>query len=85
MNDEIKGVIYNLGLDFERKRMASKAISVYEHIARADKNYKDIAERLKKLSAVTTTGLWQGQKASASGGAGGTMVMEGMVGCGEPR
>jgi len=78
MNDEIKGVIYNLGLDFERKRMASKAISVYEHIAKEDKNYKDVGERIKKLSTVATTGIWQGQKASASGGAGGTMVMEGM-------
>lgn len=74
MDDEIKGVIYNLGLDFERKRMASKAISVYEHIAKADKNYKDVGERIKKLSAVATTGIWQGQKASA----GGTIVMEGM-------
>src|SRR3989338_6923369 len=74
LDDEIKGVFYNLGLDFERKRMAAKAISVYEHIAKADKNYKDIAERLKKLSAVTTTGLWQGQKASA----GGTAIVEGM-------
>ena len=78
LDDEIKGVLYNLGLDFERKRMAAKAISVYEHIAKADKNYKDIAERLKKLSAVTTTGLWQGQKASASGGAGGTAIVDGM-------
>ncbi|MBI3398939.1 MAG: CHASE2 domain-containing protein [Deltaproteobacteria bacterium] len=74
VNDEIKAVLYNLGLEFERKRMAAKAISIYEHIAKIDKNYKDIADRIKKLGSVATTGIWQGQKASA----GGTVVIEGM-------
>lgn len=74
VNDEVKGALYNLGLDFERKRMPTQAKSVYEHIARFDKNYKDIGERVKKLTTVATTGVWQGQKAAA----GGTVVMEGM-------
>lgn len=74
VNDEVKDALYNLGLDFERKRMPTQAKSVYEHIAKTDKKYKDIAERVKKLAAVATTGVWQGQKAAA----GGTMVMEGM-------
>ncbi|MBI3755512.1 MAG: serine/threonine protein kinase, partial [Deltaproteobacteria bacterium] len=74
VNDEVKDALYNLGLDFERKRMPTQAKSVYEHIAKTDKKYKDIAERVKKLAAMATTGVWQGQKAAA----GGTMVREGM-------
>ncbi|MBI5047402.1 MAG: CHASE2 domain-containing protein [Deltaproteobacteria bacterium] len=74
VDDEIKGVLYNLGLDFERKRMASKASSVYEHITKFEKNYKDIAERVRKLTNVATTGTWKGPKAAAEG----TAIIDGM-------
>jgi tetratricopeptide (TPR) repeat protein len=39
--EKVKELLYNLGLDFERKRMFNKAVAVYEHIALAGK-YKDI-------------------------------------------
>jgi serine/threonine-protein kinase len=51
----MKDTLYNLGLDFERKRQFNKAVAVYEHIAAADKNFKDIAERIPKLVAVGET------------------------------
>ena len=35
----VKDLLYNLGLDFERKRMHNKAVAVYEHIARAGKDW----------------------------------------------
>ena len=44
----VKDLLYNLGLDFERKRMHNKAVAVYEYILRAGK-FKDIKERIKKL------------------------------------
>jgi serine/threonine-protein kinase len=44
----VKDLLYNLGLDFERKRMHSKAVAVYEHIARAGK-FKDLKERIPRL------------------------------------
>lgn len=74
VTDEIKDLLYNLALDYERKRMASKAVMVYERIASSDKNFKDIGERIQKLNSAATTGIWQGQKSSA----GGTAIIEGM-------
>jgi len=53
-DDSIKELLYNLGLDFERKRMFNKAVAVYEHIAQAG-SFKDIAERSRKLSAAGDT------------------------------
>ncbi|MBN2062921.1 MAG: CHASE2 domain-containing protein [Deltaproteobacteria bacterium] len=49
MDDSMKDVIYNLGLDYERKRMINKAISVYEYIAAKDKDFRDLSERIPKL------------------------------------
>jgi CHASE2 domain-containing sensor protein/predicted Ser/Thr protein kinase len=53
-DNSIKESLYNLGLDFERKRMFNKAVAVYEHIAKAG-SFKDIEERSKKLSAAGDT------------------------------
>lgn len=74
INDEITDALYNLGLDFERKRMAAKAVSVYEHIAKTGKKYKDIADRIQKLTTVAATGIWKGAKSAAEG----TAIIEGM-------
>ncbi len=47
----VKNLLYNLGLDFERKRMFNKAAAVYEHI-RTGGNFKDIKERIARLNAI---------------------------------
>jgi len=52
IDDSMKELLYNLGQDFERKRMHSKALSVYQHIATKDKGYKDVEARIKRLRAV---------------------------------
>jgi len=44
----IKGLLYNLGLDLERKRMFNKALSVYEHIFKAG-SFKDIKQRIQQI------------------------------------
>jgi serine/threonine protein kinase len=41
--------VYNLGLDFERKRMINKAISVYEYISRQGARFRDLESRIPKL------------------------------------
>jgi serine/threonine-protein kinase len=56
IDDSMKELLYNLGQDFERKRMPSKALSVYQHIATKDKTYKDIDARLKRLSTTDSSG-----------------------------
>lgn len=53
-DNSVKELLYNLGLDFERKRMFNKAVSVYEHIAQAG-NFKDIHDRIKKLNSAGQT------------------------------
>ncbi|UCG77882.1 MAG: CHASE2 domain-containing protein [Nitrospirota bacterium] len=47
-DDSVKSLLYNLGLDFERKRMFNKAVAVYEHILKGGK-YKDSQERIVRL------------------------------------
>ncbi len=56
IDDSMKDLLYNLGQDFERKRMSSKALSVYQHIATKDKKYKDIEQRVKRLGAAESAG-----------------------------
>lgn len=53
-DEKVKELLYNLGLDFERKRMFNKAVAVYQHIAQAG-IFKDIDERIKKLTAAGET------------------------------
>jgi len=50
----VKELLYNLGLDFERKRMFNKSVAVYEHIMTAG-DFKDIKDRIKKLNAAGET------------------------------
>jgi serine/threonine-protein kinase len=52
MDDSMKDVIYNLGLDYERKRMINKAIAVYEYIAQNDNRFRDLNDRILKLKKV---------------------------------
>jgi eukaryotic-like serine/threonine-protein kinase len=49
LDSSMKDVIYNLGLDYERKRMINKAISVYEYIAENDSAFRDLESRILKL------------------------------------
>jgi len=49
IDDSMKDILYNLALDFERKRQFNKAIAVYEHIKSVDPKYKDLQERIKIL------------------------------------
>ena len=50
-DDAMMDSLYNLGLDFERKRQYAKAVEVYKHIGKNKEDYKDIPEKIKTLSA----------------------------------
>jgi serine/threonine-protein kinase len=52
LDDEMRDILYNLGLDYERKRMINKAISVYEYIERGHEGLKDLKERIPKLKKI---------------------------------
>jgi len=47
----VRRLLYNLGLDFERKRMPDKALTVYEHILGGG-GYRDAKRRIRKLKAL---------------------------------
>ncbi len=50
----VQKLLYNLGLDFERKRMFNKALAVYRQILQGGK-YKDVKARIKRLVALENT------------------------------
>ena len=68
LDDAMKDVIYNLGLDYERKRMINKAVAIYEYITRKDKKFRDLEERIPKLKkligplALISSGQKRGEK-----------------------
>ncbi|MDX8411853.1 MAG: serine/threonine-protein kinase [Mariprofundaceae bacterium] len=55
LDDDMLGIVYSLAIDFENKRQFNKAISVYEHIAKADPNYKDIQARAERAKMAGDT------------------------------
>ncbi len=55
VDDEMKRILYDLAKDFERKRLFNKAVSVYEYIEEYDKEYKDIAQKKKRLVQASET------------------------------
>jgi eukaryotic-like serine/threonine-protein kinase len=70
VDEGMKDTLYNLALDFERKRQFNKAVSVFEHIMTADKNFRDISVRADKLRVASetvimgTAGLKKGAEAT---------------------
>jgi len=58
-------LLYNLALDFERKRQHNKAHGVYQDIAKTDPGFKDVATRMKRSKQLEETII-------LGGGGGGT-------------
>jgi serine/threonine-protein kinase len=73
MSDPLMDNLYNLALDFERKRQFNKAQAVYEHMAGYNKDYKDLQSKLNRAKNLSETVILGG------GGAhpGGTMLLDG--------
>lgn len=52
----VADLLYNLGLDYERKRQLNKAVNVYKYIAEEyDENFRDVQEKIEKLTAAGET------------------------------
>ncbi|MDQ1363443.1 MAG: eukaryotic-like serine/threonine-protein kinase [Pseudomonadota bacterium] len=64
-------LLYNLALDFERKRQFHKAGSVYAIIKEQDPKFRDIEQRTKRSQAMEETVILGG----ASSSPGGTLVL----------
>jgi serine/threonine-protein kinase len=59
----VKDLLYNLGLDYERKRQFNKALSMYTMIIEDGSSFKDLGERIPKLKGAESTMIF-----GASGG-----------------
>ena len=68
LDDNMAETLYNLGLDFERKRQYAKAVSVYQHIATQHPKYKDIQDKVKTLQAAAEGAVFGGVGAKAAEG-----------------
>jgi serine/threonine-protein kinase len=74
VDDSLMDVLYNLGLDFERKRQFNKAESVFKYMAEYSPKFRDLEQRLAQVHAMSETVI-------LGGGAGGrtnasTMVLD---------
>jgi serine/threonine-protein kinase len=70
LDNKLMDLLYNLGLDFERKRHFAKARAVYEHMQEFDSNYKDITTRINQARDMEATVILGG----GSGSPGGTLI-----------
>jgi serine/threonine-protein kinase len=50
VDDETKELVYNLGLEYERKRMTDRALIAYEYISKWG-SYRDLDERIPNMKA----------------------------------
>ncbi|MDX8404233.1 MAG: serine/threonine-protein kinase [Mariprofundaceae bacterium] len=58
INEDVLSVLYNLALDFERKRQFNKATAVYEYMAENNPNYKDIQARIERVKNAGETAIF---------------------------
>ena len=61
-------LVYNLGLDYERKRQFNKAQATYEFIAETDGSFRDTEKRIKRCEAMEDAVLMGGNGQTLLGG-----------------
>jgi len=66
--DSTFDLVYNLGLDYERKRQFNKAQATYEFIAETSQKFRDIEKRIKRCEAMEDAVLVGGTGGGLLGG-----------------
>ncbi len=74
VDDGIMDVLYNLALDFERKRQFNKAESVFRYMADYNPKFRDLDSRLNRAKAMSETVILGG---AGGGHPGGTVILPG--------
>ncbi len=67
-------LMYNLALDFERKRQFSKAGSAYDYILEHDAKFRDVTERKQRAQQAERTVTLGGRRMTTSG----TLILDGV-------
>ena len=65
----VQEILYNLGLDFERKRMFNKAVAVYQHLLKGGK-FKDTKKKVAELEDMEGTVVLGSSGSGKNGGLG---------------
>ncbi len=73
MDEQVMEALYNLALDFERKRQFNKATATYQYMGKHDKDFRDINARMTRAQAMEETVMLGG----SGGHAGGTLLLDG--------
>ncbi len=68
VNTSLLEQMYNLGLDYERKRQFNKAIPVFEAVQEHAHNFRDVAERLARNAEVSNAIVLGGSHAPSANG-----------------
>ncbi len=74
INDGVMDLLYNLALDFERKRQFNKAESVFRCMADYRPGFRDLESRLNRAKAMSETVILGG---AGGGHPGGTVILPG--------
>jgi serine/threonine-protein kinase len=74
LDDGIMDPLYNLALDFERKRQFNKAESVFRYMADYNPKFRDLEARLNRAKAMSETVILGG---AGGGHPGGTVMLPG--------
>jgi serine/threonine-protein kinase len=73
IDDGVMDLLYNLGLDFERKRQFNKAESVFRYMTDYNPKFRDLESRLKRATAMSETVML----GAGGGHPGGTVLLPG--------
>ncbi|MEK6805215.1 MAG: serine/threonine-protein kinase [Pseudomonadota bacterium] len=72
VDDKLLDLMYNLALDFERKRQFNKTESVFQYIATQNKDFRDVQQRLSRAKKLSETVILGGGSSHPGGG---TLIM----------
>ena len=67
MSDAVMDNLYNLALDFERKRQFNKAESVFRHMHGYNPKFKDLAQKLTRAKQLSETVILSGASSHPGG------------------
>lgn len=73
VDDKLLDLLYNLALDFERKRQFNKAESVFKYIADYNKDFRDVQSKVNRAKQLSETVILGG---GANHPGGGTLIMD---------
>ncbi len=75
LSEEMMDPLYNLALDYERKRQFNKAMAVYQYMSEFDPDFRDIKTRMNRARQLEETVMLGG--GGGGGTAGATLLLDG--------